>query len=338
MSQAPSTFGTMITSRRSPIAPTSLVRSSSTHGESSAFTRVHSAVPPRSVSRPSRASPSRAATLRSAGIASSRLPSTMSACWAIAGSLATIFSFDGSKKWIMREGVTGIWRGGSGAPCASGLKTSRGLRIPAHRRGRGDPAAAVRRTPAMDLTDKRILVAGATGRLGGALADALRDGGADVVTAGRHDCDVALDLADPASPAAAMEAAGRLDAIVVATGNVAFGAVEETPDDVVRALFDVNVIGPIALLRAAFAAPEPPEAVVALSAVAVDHPTAGLAAYSAAKAALSAHLTALRHERRRARTVVLDIRPPHLDTGFETRAIAGEAPKLPAPVPAADAV
>src|SRR5829696_8596363 len=129
MSHAPSTFGTMITSSRSPIAATRVVRSSRTQGESSAFTRVHSAVPPRSVSRPSFASPSRAATLRSPGTASSRLPSTMSACRAIAGSLATSFSFDGSKKWIMREGRTGISSSGAGAPWASGLAKSRGLRM-----------------------------------------------------------------------------------------------------------------------------------------------------------------------------------------------------------------
>ena len=53
----------------------------------------------------------------------------MSACSAIAGSFATIRSFEGSKKWIMREGVTGISGSGSGAPWASGLKKSRGLRI-----------------------------------------------------------------------------------------------------------------------------------------------------------------------------------------------------------------
>ena len=35
---------------------------------------------------------------------------------------------------------------------------------------------------------------------------------------------------------------------------------------------------------------------------------------------------------------MLDVRPPHLDTGFETRAIAGEPPRLPEPIPAAGVV
>src|ERR687893_1625163 len=129
MSHGPSTFGTITTSSRSPISPTTRVRSSSTHGDSSAFTRVHSAVSPRSISRPTRINPSRAASLRSTGTASSRLPSRMSVWRAISGALAAIFSFEKSRKWIMREGVTGISRSGSGASTASGLKKSRGLRI-----------------------------------------------------------------------------------------------------------------------------------------------------------------------------------------------------------------
>src|ERR671912_1257682 len=129
MSHGPSTLGTMITSSRSPISPTRVSRSSSTHGESSEFTRVHSDVPPRSASRAIRTSPARAASLRSAGIASSRLPSRMSVVRAMSGNFAAIFPFDGSKKWIIREGLTGISRSGSGAPWASGLAKSRGLRM-----------------------------------------------------------------------------------------------------------------------------------------------------------------------------------------------------------------
>jgi hypothetical protein len=41
--------------------------------------------------------------------------------------LATIFSFEKSRKWIIREGVTGISRKGSGAPIACGWKKSLGF-------------------------------------------------------------------------------------------------------------------------------------------------------------------------------------------------------------------
>ena len=129
MSQAPSTFGTMITSSLWPISVTSWVRSSSTQGLSRLFTRVQSAVSPKSASRAVSIRPRRAASLRSTGTASSRLPSRMSVFVAISGALAAIFSFEKSRKWIIREGGKGISRSGSGASTASGLKKSRGLRM-----------------------------------------------------------------------------------------------------------------------------------------------------------------------------------------------------------------
>src|SRR3954447_26103638 len=148
MSQGPSTFGIITTSSLSPISPTSWVRSSSTHGDSSEFTRVHRAVWPRSISRPTLMRPARAASLRSAGIASSRLPSRMSALLAMSAALATIFSLEKSRKWIIRDGLTGISRTGSGAPSARGSKKERGLRM----------GAGLERPPAMSPsvdTDQR---------------------------------------------------------------------------------------------------------------------------------------------------------------------------------------
>src|SRR3954467_3064864 len=129
MSQGPSTFGTITTSSLWPISPTACVMSSSTHGDSRALTRVQSAVAPRSMSRPTRISPSRAASLRSTGTASSRLPSRMSVLVAMSAALATIFSFEKSRKWIIRDGLNGISVSGSGAPMARGLRKSRGLRM-----------------------------------------------------------------------------------------------------------------------------------------------------------------------------------------------------------------
>src|SRR5690349_20305040 len=129
MSHGPSTFGTMITSSLSPISPTTCSRSSSTQGDSSEFTRVQSWVSPSSMSLPTVMRPCRAASLRSTGTASSRLPSRMSTVGAMSGTLATIFSLEKSRKWIIRDGRNGTSVMGSGAPIASGLKKSRGLRI-----------------------------------------------------------------------------------------------------------------------------------------------------------------------------------------------------------------
>ena len=52
----------------------------------------------------------------------------MSTFGARSGALSTIFGFEKSMKWIIREGLNGISRAGSGASIARGLKKSRGLR------------------------------------------------------------------------------------------------------------------------------------------------------------------------------------------------------------------
>ncbi len=130
MSQGPSTLGTMITSSTSPISVTSWVRSSRAQGLSSELTRVQSAVSPKSVDFATLIRPSRAATLLSTVTASSRLPSRTSACLAMSGTFAAIFSFEASKKWIIRDGLNGISRSGSGASIAIGLRKSRGFLTP----------------------------------------------------------------------------------------------------------------------------------------------------------------------------------------------------------------
>lgn len=189
----------------------------------------------------------------------------------------------------------------------------------------------------MDLEGKRILVAGAGGALGERIADALVARGSEVARASRGGVEgaIPLEITDSDSCTAAVaEAArrlGELDGLVVATGAVAFGRSGELDRSVERTLIDVNARGPIDLIAAALPGLEAGGAIVVLSAVVAEFPTAGMAAYSASKAALSAYLTAIRRERRKDLDVVLDVRPGHMETGFAERAIAGEPPKLPPP-------
>jgi short-subunit dehydrogenase len=198
----------------------------------------------------------------------------------------------------------------------------------------------------MDLGGARVLVVGATGVLGGAIAAALRDEGARLVLAGRDADRLARAGADLDAPVLgfdaldldrctalvgeAADALGGLDLLVVAIGVAAFGPAAEADDIVVEHLFAVNTVAPMALVRAALPRLERGGAVAVLSAVLADVPTAGMAAYSASKAGLSAWLTAVRHEQRRRGVAVLDVRPPHVDTGLAGRAIAGEPPALTA--------
>lgn len=198
----------------------------------------------------------------------------------------------------------------------------------------------------MELAGARILVVGATGALGGALVDRLSAAGSRLAVTGRRDTALAtvaertgaeeafpLDLVDVDACAEVVRAAaqrlGGLDAVVVASGVAAFGSARDEADAVVEELFAVNTLGPMAVVRAAVPLLAPGGAVVVLTAVLADVPTAGMAAYSASKAAISAYLTALRREVRRDKISVLDARLPHLDTGLADRALAGPPPRMP---------
>jgi cyclic-di-GMP-binding biofilm dispersal mediator protein len=66
-----------------------------------------------------------------------------------------------------------------------------------------------------------------------------------------------------------------------------------------------------------------------MSGVVAESPTAGLAAYSASKAALAAFMAAGSRELRRPGIRLLDARPGHTETGLATRAIQGTAPAFP---------
>lgn len=193
----------------------------------------------------------------------------------------------------------------------------------------------------------RVLVTGATGAFGGAIARELASRGARLALHGRDaerlaalaselgaEVATAADLTGDGAPervvAASADALGGLDAAVCAVGVVAFGPAREVGDDTLEALLRVNLLVPARLTRAVAARMERGAVIVNVSAIVAEMPTAGMAAYSASKAALTAFDRAAGRELRREGIRVVDVRPPHLDTGLETRPIAGEAPRLAA--------
>ncbi len=193
----------------------------------------------------------------------------------------------------------------------------------------------------MDLSGARTLVVGGTGVLGGALCRALAAEGARLVVTGRSaerlaaleaEDRIELDLLDVAAARSAVSSAastlGGLDLVVVASGVAGFGPAAELDDAVAEELVAVNLLGPMAVVSAAVSQLTG-GAVVVLSAILADAPMAGMAAYSASKAGLAAYLSAVRREVRRAGVAVVDVRPPHLDTGLADRALGGEPPRLP---------
>jgi NAD(P)-dependent dehydrogenase (short-subunit alcohol dehydrogenase family) len=119
------------------------------------------------------------------------------------------------------------------------------------------------------MTDPQVwFVTGASSGFGRAIAVAAAEAGDTVVAAVRKTAaldelvatypglidPVALDVTDGAAVQAAVAATldrhGRIDVLVNNAGRTQVGAIEETTDDELRALFDLHVFGPFALTRA----------------------------------------------------------------------------------------
>ena len=126
-------------------------------------------------------------------------------------------------------------------------------------------------------------MAGATGELGAALARPLDEAGADLALAGR-DPDrlegLARELGAPSARFDATDAdsrrtavdslaaalGGELDGVIVCVGAPGFGPAGSAAEADVQRLFEINTLGPIALIEAALAHIEPPGLVAGIPA------------------------------------------------------------------------
>ncbi|QKE86128.1 SDR family NAD(P)-dependent oxidoreductase [Arthrobacter sp. NEB 688] len=189
-----------------------------------------------------------------------------------------------------------------------------------------------------------MAVVGASGVLGGLVARGLQERGATVVAVGRDAgrlgeavpgaAQVVGEIGDATLGdrlvAHCRDEHGRLDGVVNAAGVVAFGSLVDTDDAVIEELFLTDVIGPLFLARRVLPALAETKGYLAnLSAVVAEAPLPGMVAYAAAKAALTAADRALAREARRTGVQVIDLRPPHTETGLATRPLAGATPSLP---------
>ncbi len=183
-----------------------------------------------------------------------------------------------------------------------------------------------------DLEGASILLAGATGALGSEIGRQLVKAGARLTLFARDEVKLAqVDLPGPrvvgdiadvdACTDAVWEAVtryGRIDGVVNATGVVAFGPLADLTDETIDELVTTNLIGPVRLMRTVLPEIENGGFIANLSAIVGERPTAGMALYSA-----------LARELRARKIDVIDLRPPHTETGLANRPVAGEPPRLP---------
>ena len=155
----------------------------------------------------------------------------------------------------------------------------------------------------------------ATARNPQAVLDALPDSGEQLLA-------VALDVHRPDQITGAVDEAiarfGRIDVLVNNAGRGLLGAVEEATDDEVRAIFDVNVFGLLAVTRAVLPhlRAQGSGLVINLSSVGGFVSGPGWGVYSSTKFAVEALSEAMRHELAPLGIKVVAIEPGPFRTNF----------------------
>jgi short-subunit dehydrogenase len=191
---------------------------------------------------------------------------------------------------------------------------------------------------ARNLSGQHVVVVGATGVLGAAVAREFTVRGARVSAIVREHSRLdgasvsqyaLADVTDRSALVSAIASVAPFDGFVNAAGVVAFGNVVELDDATLSRLFTVNSVAPLVMLRECATHLADGGFFMNLSGVVATQPVGGMAAYSASKAAAWAAMQAAGRELRRRRIDVIDARPPHTETGLAGRAIAGTAPKMP---------
>jgi NAD(P)-dependent dehydrogenase (short-subunit alcohol dehydrogenase family) len=191
------------------------------------------------------------------------------------------------------------------------------------------------------------LITGASSGFGRALAEAALARGDSVVAAARsveamdglappeRVLAVALDVTDSeqrdAAVAQAVERFGRVDVLVNNAGRTQVGAVEETTDEELRALFELHLFAPAALTRAVLPhmRRQGRGTIVQMSSVGGQVTAPGFGAYCATKFALEGLTETLRDEVAPFGINTLIVEPGAFRTGLFRRDAAYESAAMP---------
>jgi short-subunit dehydrogenase len=190
------------------------------------------------------------------------------------------------------------------------------------------------------LRGRTVVLTGASGGIGGALAATLVDAGATVLAVGRDPVKlnalvhrhragavvpVAADLCTPAGRAAVVAQASTMapSLLVLAHAQGAFGLFENQPEAELSALVQTNLVAPMLLIRALLPTlqAQPDAAVVAVGSTFGALAFPGFAAYSASKFGLRGLIEALGREHADGSVRFQYLAPRATRTAFNTPAV-----------------
>ena len=191
----------------------------------------------------------------------------------------------------------------------------------------------------MQLNGTRILLTGASGGLGSALAHELASANASLLLAGRDAAQLAriklpagskhqylqADLTTPEGIAATVQAARQfgVNVLINNAGVGGFGLFAEQAWQDVERMLATNLAAPMRLTQALlpWLSQQPEAAIVNVGSTFGSIPFAGFAAYSTAKAGLRAFSQALRRELADTPVHVIHVAPRAIDTSINSPAV-----------------
>jgi short-subunit dehydrogenase len=177
------------------------------------------------------------------------------------------------------------------------------------------------------------VVTGASSGIGKATAAALAGRGYRVIGTSRNPATIgsdavvpgveyrALDLTDPASIAAFTAGLDQVDVLVNNAGESQAGPLAELPTDAVERLFQLNVLGPVALTGAVLPGMRERRygRVVMVGSMLASFPMPYRSSYVATKAALRGFAVAARFEESPFGVWITAVEPGQIDTGLRER-------------------
>lgn len=205
--------------------------------------------------------------------------------------------------------------------------------------------AELHRRGARDFAGKVVLISGAAGGIGSALALAFGEAGARLVLLDLDEgalmelaeglrvrdirCRTAIcDVRDPeacqAAAAIAEQAYGGVDVVIANAGISHRSLFLDTDDDVLRRVMEVNFFGAVNVVRSSFESVRRRRGqLIAISSVAGFAPLVGRTGYAASKHALHGFFDSLRSELRGTGVDVLVVCPAFTDTALARSALDG---------------
>lgn len=180
------------------------------------------------------------------------------------------------------------------------------------------------------LAGKSILITGASGGLGTAVASAFAAAGALVTTPSRTQADLTTTVGARAAVQLALDTRSRLDAAIHLMGGfTSDGPVDQTTDETWDRMFSLNARSAFFLFRAALPhLPRPGGRLLAVGSRAGLECPAGLSAYAASKAALHALVRTTAAEYLLSGITVNAILPSTIDTPANRAAMPDADPSL----------